>query len=300
MGIAIRKHGRDAWGHESLEICHTQEEADVAETKWILQLGTLEPYGYNSQLGGSRPKTPEIIQRMKAAYKKKPEEEKARQVERLRRSYKAWLATTTAEQRRQAGRDAWKGYTSEQRSAIVKAGKAKQSAESRREAGLKGRANMSPEARRAVRAKQLAGQTPEQRSEIGRKGAANLTPDKLEHRRACGKEMMAKLRAARTPESEAKRFAATRAGHAARSPEEKAATGAKHKASRTPEVEAKRSMAIRAACAARTPEQKATTEANRWETRRRNSAALADAQLTIALSAVVREICPAFSAESMS
>jgi hypothetical protein len=254
LSAAIRKYGRKHWFHGILETVGSQDEANVAETKWIAQLGTLSPNGYNIDLGGAQPKTPEVVEKMRAAYMRKSDDAKKRQIERLRRSYEEWLATTTHEQRQQVGRDAWNGYTPEERSAITRAGKAKQSTESRRAAGLKGKVNMTPEARRAPRAQQIANTTPEQRSASARKGAANLTPEQLERRRECGREMMAKLQSARTLESETKRGEAIRAAHAAKTTEEKQTASAKRWTTRRANGE-----------------DASETGRKAWETRRRNA-----------------------------
>lgn len=70
---------------EQLEECKTQEEADEAEIRWIKQLNTSTPHGYNIQDGGThaamadstkiklrRPKTPEHRAKLSAARKGKP------------------------------------------------------------------------------------------------------------------------------------------------------------------------------------------------------------------------------------
>jgi predicted GIY-YIG superfamily endonuclease len=59
---AIRKYGRDAWTHDIIEAnIATKAEACAAEIRWIVELGTLAPVGYNSVPGGSGVTlTPEI------------------------------------------------------------------------------------------------------------------------------------------------------------------------------------------------------------------------------------------------
>ena len=49
---AIRKYGVDVWTHQVLEVCQTFEEVLVAEDRWITQLNTLVPHGYNMVKGG--------------------------------------------------------------------------------------------------------------------------------------------------------------------------------------------------------------------------------------------------------
>ena len=51
---AIRKYGRDAFKVELLEECHSFEELDRAERKWIAALNTVTPHGYNIEEGGCR------------------------------------------------------------------------------------------------------------------------------------------------------------------------------------------------------------------------------------------------------
>jgi hypothetical protein len=51
---AIRKYGKDAFSHEVLEICDTLEAANVAEERWIKELGTRDPAkGFNLMRGGA-------------------------------------------------------------------------------------------------------------------------------------------------------------------------------------------------------------------------------------------------------
>lgn len=51
---AIRKYGRDAFKIELLEECQSFEELDGAERKWIAELNTVTPHGYNIEEGGCR------------------------------------------------------------------------------------------------------------------------------------------------------------------------------------------------------------------------------------------------------
>jgi group I intron endonuclease len=50
---AILKYGRDAFTIRLLQSCATQEELDEAERRWISELKTLAPRGYNLRSGGS-------------------------------------------------------------------------------------------------------------------------------------------------------------------------------------------------------------------------------------------------------
>jgi len=50
----IRKHGPDAFAHEVLQTCATQEEANEVERIWIERLGALDPAkGFNRKVGGN-------------------------------------------------------------------------------------------------------------------------------------------------------------------------------------------------------------------------------------------------------
>jgi group I intron endonuclease len=52
---AIRKYGPDAFVRSVLATANSQEELDALETKFILELGTLSPAGYNLTTGGEHP-----------------------------------------------------------------------------------------------------------------------------------------------------------------------------------------------------------------------------------------------------
>lgn len=49
---AIRKYGSEAFQHEILQECQTQEELDTAEIAWIEKLGTFGQGGLNETRGG--------------------------------------------------------------------------------------------------------------------------------------------------------------------------------------------------------------------------------------------------------
>jgi len=50
---AIRKYGKDAFSHEVLEVCHSLEEANAAEQRWIRDLDVTNPEkGFNLAPGG--------------------------------------------------------------------------------------------------------------------------------------------------------------------------------------------------------------------------------------------------------
>lgn len=51
---AIRKYGRDAFRIELLQECRSFEKLDEAERRWIAELNTIAPNGYNIEEGGCR------------------------------------------------------------------------------------------------------------------------------------------------------------------------------------------------------------------------------------------------------
>jgi hypothetical protein len=51
---AIRKYGKDAFSHEILETCETLEAANLAEERWVAELGTRDQKkGFNLSPGGN-------------------------------------------------------------------------------------------------------------------------------------------------------------------------------------------------------------------------------------------------------
>ena len=51
---AIRKYGKDAFKIEALQECHSVDDLDDAERKWIEELDSISPHGYNIEAGGCR------------------------------------------------------------------------------------------------------------------------------------------------------------------------------------------------------------------------------------------------------
>jgi len=51
---AIRKYGKDAFEVELLQECQSFDELDQAERRWIAELNTIAPNGYNVEAGGCR------------------------------------------------------------------------------------------------------------------------------------------------------------------------------------------------------------------------------------------------------
>ena len=51
---AIRKYGKDAFKIDLLQECCSFEELDEARRRWIAELNTVTPNGYNIEVGGCR------------------------------------------------------------------------------------------------------------------------------------------------------------------------------------------------------------------------------------------------------
>lgn len=269
---ALRKYSEEQWTHEILATVSTQEEANASEIEWIARLQTIVPNGYNIDSGGKNPARPTLGAKLKAAFDRKPEDQRRAQVAQMDVGYKDWLLRTTPEQRSQISRDARNSLPAEQRSEIAKRGKANMSPEARRAAGIKGKANMTPEARRAVRAKQIADTTAEQRSESARKGAASLTPEQMERRRENGRHMAIVLHSKRTPESDALRLEAVRAGWAAKSQEEKDEAALKRSANWEAKTKEEQEEITRRRVAGISPEARKERSQKAWVTKRLKSA----------------------------
>lgn len=85
---AIREHGGEAFAGRIICKCNTPEELDVAENKWVAELNTLWPHGYNMLPGGSGKdeQTRRLIsERTKAAMSKGDQTWKERQREAMSR-----------------------------------------------------------------------------------------------------------------------------------------------------------------------------------------------------------------------
>jgi group I intron endonuclease len=55
---AIRNYGKDVFDIEPLQECQSVEGSDEAERKWIADLNTIAPHGYNVEPGGCRNRAP--------------------------------------------------------------------------------------------------------------------------------------------------------------------------------------------------------------------------------------------------
>lgn len=241
---AIRKYGADAFSHEVLETCDTQEAANEAEIKWIAAFETTrEDVGYNLDTGGRAAGThPDTRRKHREWWAALSAEERTALVtstttfeersERARRTQRGLNEEQKVAQRelcralgKSIPKDAharrnkmmWDSFTPEERAEHIKNASAwisEMTPEERREHALlvweRRRENSTPEERFAV-ASEAAKQRavvlgPEKRSEIARKRQAAKT---AEERSA----QVSKGRAKMTPEA---RRAASQKGNATR------------------------------------------------------------------------------------
>ena len=204
LGAAIRKYGADAFDHRVLEIVSTQDEADLAETRWIVQLGSRSPEGYNIAAGGNGPGRhhEDTKRRISAAVKKRlanmtseqltahlrnlqwtPErraqhsarERTPEECAKVAAGQKDFWAQFTPEEKSERVRHQLAGMTPERKSARVRKAWAAMTPEMRAERIRKTReANVAADGARskkmsAWQTAQAKLRTPEQRSEIVRK-----------------------------------------------------------------------------------------------------------------------------------
>jgi group I intron endonuclease len=161
FGRALRKYGADAFEHEVLETVETQVEADVAEAKWIAQLQSRAPKGYNLAGGGGGPgyhhdDSKRLIG--EAASKQwlvMTPEQQAKKVKnlqtpnRLARSREANSTKEFGEKVRAGQKAFWAGLSPEEKTRRVKHQMTGVSAERKSDRVRKVWAKMTPEAREA-------------------------------------------------------------------------------------------------------------------------------------------------------
>ena len=210
LGAAIRKYGASAFTHELLDVVTTQNGANIAETRWIEQRGSLKPNGYNLTSGGgglgrlhedskrligaaSKKRLQEMTPEQRAAYflmniHAWTPERRARQKARVKTAEHAQKVSA-------AQKELWAKLTPEERSRKALHQSASMSKEQKSERVRKAWMNATPE-RRAERIRKTADatrasmgpahsqkmsewqteqakkRTPEQRKEIGQKAAA--------------------------------------------------------------------------------------------------------------------------------
>ena len=188
---AIRAHGPEEFTHEELECVETQEEANVAEGKWIAHFDCIAPHGYNLQaVGTSHPMHDETKHRLSASQRARHASRTPGQREETSRKIKAALLSVPPEERRaravrrqaalspqkkgEASRKAWFSQDPEVRRATLAkatAASAARSSEQRKEAARRVQAGFSPEYHREWSQKARAAITPEQRREGVRRSA---------------------------------------------------------------------------------------------------------------------------------
>lgn len=140
LGRAIRRWGRHCWTHEVLETLPSADAANRAETKWIAQLNTMAPNGYNLDVGGIEPRHPNVGEKIRQTRAAKPAEWRSEQKALLRKAHAEWLASSTPEERRAKARAAWEHISPEERSEMARKREAAKAPEVRaavaRRAGL--------------------------------------------------------------------------------------------------------------------------------------------------------------------
>ncbi len=206
FGRAIMKYGPAAFDHKLIEVCSSQEQANVLEIEWIERLNTRVPNGYNLAAGGysgpiheeTRARLVEIGREFWATLDPEQRGDRAR---------KSW-AILSPEQRAIRSSLMHKGLTSEKRAETLRKRWSVMSKAQRHEYIVRAQAGISPERWRESALRGAAARTPEARRESALRGNAKLTAEQRSARAY-------KREAARTPaarrESALKREAAKRA-----------------------------------------------------------------------------------------
>lgn len=55
LATAIREHGAESFAVTVLQVCESVPEANDAEVRWIAEIGSQFPAGFNKQVGGGSP-----------------------------------------------------------------------------------------------------------------------------------------------------------------------------------------------------------------------------------------------------
>lgn len=182
LGRAIRKYGRDNWTHEVIEICTSQDDANIAEAKWIAQLNTIAPLGYNLDLGGVVPRHPDVGDKIRITRAAKSPEWQTNQNRLLREAHSKFLATTSTDERSVRAKAVWAIKTQEERSAIAQKRESAVTAESRAQRNTKIsetiRSSTTPSERSDRARARIMSVSPEKRSERSKRAARTLGPEK--------------------------------------------------------------------------------------------------------------------------
>lgn len=175
FGRALEKYGLDAFECEVLELVERQAGADAAEDKWILDLNTLHPNGYNLNRGGYGPRHPLTCEKLRARMLAIPPEQR-------RAMAIARMAAKTPEQKSEAARKAWVSSGPERKES-AKLEMQTRPAAMHSAASKKYWASVPADVRSArakVRCVDHFASTPvAMRQEIGRKNYANKTPEQV-------------------------------------------------------------------------------------------------------------------------
>lgn len=203
FAAAIRKYGPEAFSHEVLELLEDTEweQAAEAERKWIALLKTRVPNGFNIEPGGGRLSAETII-RIKASFSPGRRREQGMRLksflkpEHFCARMRTQMAALSPEQKKERMAPAlvrWRGFTSRERSELIRNAKAKLTFEERQAASRKAHAAQTPEQRRARGLKAAAACSREQQSETARQIWARMTPEKRAARGAKQREAWNKL-----------------------------------------------------------------------------------------------------------
>jgi hypothetical protein len=180
---AIGLYGIGAFWCEPLEVVRGIDAANEAERRWIAQLQSQHPTGYNlSPGGGVGPVHEESRRRMRqAAHRREAGIPKEERVARARRS----AAKVPAEYRGAWMKEWWASLTEDEYEALRRRIASGQSIESRRENGRASHARRGPESyvSMVMAAAAIHRATPKAvHSERRRKGWARLTPEQRDER----------------------------------------------------------------------------------------------------------------------
>lgn len=121
---AIHKYGKDAFEHEVVQWCDSQEQLDAAEVEWIEKMKSMHPNGYNLREGGhSGFHTPEVRERMSQVKSGKPlSKEHVENMAKALRGRKLPLETRIkmSESHKRIGSGSMRSLTFEKRSELQK------------------------------------------------------------------------------------------------------------------------------------------------------------------------------------
>jgi hypothetical protein len=218
---SVCKHGIGNFTSEVLEVVDGQDVANEVEQRWITELGTVHPGGYNLDFGGGvSPRHPETRQKMREAWAERSPEQRSetarkammslppeQRVAMARKASEAASAKLTPEQKREnmlRARDARTPEHIEKHKEAIRAANRAKSPEVRRLAAERGGPKLSkiakerwaavPEAQRAA---VMADVRKSLTHEVRSRAASTLNASRTPEQRA---EISRRARAAITPE----------------------------------------------------------------------------------------------------